>query len=90
MEQLRDTNGTIGSFQSRPEFDNGMERLRNIGMIAIDNETDIVSHRSQTVSRLATNAFPSLNVIRFFQYFVLEFMTGRSNHDMLSWYLGLV
>ena len=66
-----------------------MERLCNIGMIAIDDETGIVSHGPQAVSRLATSAFQSLNVIRFFQYFVLEFMAGRSNPDMLSWYLGL-
>ena len=63
-----------------------MERLRNMGMIAIDNETGIVTHGPQAVSRLATSAFQSLNVIRFFQYFVLEFIAGRSNPDMLSWY----
>ena len=66
-----------------------MERSRNIGKIAIDNETGIVTHGPQAVSRIATSAFQSLNVIRFFQYFVLEFIAGRSNLDMLSWYLGL-
>ena len=68
-----------------------MERSRNIGKIAIDNETGMVTHGPvpQAVSRIATSAFQSLNVIRFFQYFVLEFIAGRSNLDMLSWYLGL-